>query len=81
MCRELSLSFYESKQQIVEGLFLRDLCMYLLSRNHLDENQLITDIVTFTKINDSRQSRFKNNERSVSNSTLIKPVVTTQSST
>jgi len=80
MCRELSLSFYESKQQIVEGIFSRDLCMYLLSRSHLDENQLITDIVTFTKINDSRQARFKNNERSVANTTLTKTAVTTQSS-
>jgi len=81
MCRELSLSFYESKQQIVEGFFSRDLCMYLLSRSHLDENQLLADIVTFTKINDSRQTRFKNNDRPVSNSTLIKPAVTSQSFT
>lgn len=80
MCRELSLSFYESKQRIVEGFFSRDLCMYLLSRSHSDENQLLTDIVTFTKISDSRQARFKNNERPVSNSTLTKPAVITQSS-
>lgn len=80
MCRELSLSFFESKQQIVEGFFSRDLCMYLLSRSHSDENQLLTDIVMFTKINDSRQARFKNNERPMSYSTLSKPEVITQSS-
>jgi len=79
MCRELSLSFYETKQQIVEGFFSRDLCMFLLSRNNLDEYQLITDIVTFTKINDSRQARFKNDGRPVSNSTLTNLAVTTQS--
>lgn len=60
MCRELNLEFSESKQQIIEGIFSRDLCMYLLSRIHSDENELLSDIVTFLKLNESRSARFKN---------------------
>ncbi|KAE9530041.1 hypothetical protein AGLY_011503 [Aphis glycines] len=58
------------------------ICEQLFSRmkNTKNENQLLADIVTFTRINNSRQTRFKNNDRPVSNSTLIKPAVTSQSS-
>jgi len=60
MCRELELNFVESKQQIVEGIYSRELCLYLLSRSHTHENELLNDIVMFMKVNDSRNTRFKN---------------------
>lgn len=74
MCRELKLSFGESKQQIIEGLFSRDLCIFLLNRVHIDEKQLITNVVTFLKTNDTRHARFKNDEclmNTPANSTVL----------
>jgi len=50
----------ESKRQIVEGIYSRELCIYLLIRSHSNENELLIDIATFMKINYSRTARFKN---------------------
>ncbi|XP_022160829.1 uncharacterized protein LOC111026944 [Myzus persicae] len=80
MCRELKLDFDESKRQIVEGIFSRELCVYLLSRSHRNENELLIDIVTFNKINDSRAARFKTVPRPAQEEVLtktdsLKPVV------
>jgi hypothetical protein len=86
MCRELELNFCESKEQIVEGLYSRELCLYLLSRSHENENELLSDIVTFTKINDSRSARFKNSSRpshpeAITKNSSSQPEVVTKSST
>ncbi|XP_025421081.1 uncharacterized protein LOC112691141 [Sipha flava] len=86
MCRELALNFCESKQQIVEGLYSRELCLYLLSRNHANENELLNDIVTFTKMNDSRNTRFKNVSRlshpeAITKNSNCQPEVATKLST
>lgn len=59
--RDLNLSFQEIRQQVIEGLYARELCYYLLSRNHTSEDQLLSDILVFTKINESRGNRFKSN--------------------
>jgi len=72
MCRELKLDFDESKRQIVEGIYSRELCIYLLSRSHKNENELLNDIVTFTKINESRTARFKNAPRPVQTEVLAR---------
>lgn len=86
MCRELQLNFCETKQQIVEGLYSRELCLYLMSRSHSHENELLNDIVTFTKINDSRSTRFKNLSRpshpeATTKNSNYQPEVATNSST
>jgi len=86
MCRELELSFCESKQQIAEGLYSRELCLYLLSRSHVHENELLNDIITFMKINDSRNTRFKNSNRlshpeSLTKTSHSQPEVATKPST
>jgi len=47
LCREIGLSFREEKRQIVEGLYSRDLCNYLLARDHLSENELLSDLRAF----------------------------------
>jgi len=63
---EMIIEYFHDKarmQQIVEGLYSRELCLYLMSRSHSHENELLNDIVTFTKINDSRSTRFKNLSR------------------
>lgn len=66
MYRELNFSFHESKQQIIKGLYSRELCLYLLNQSHAheNENELLNDIITFMKINDTRSARFKNLNRS-----------------
>ncbi|KAE9526266.1 hypothetical protein AGLY_013897, partial [Aphis glycines] len=38
-------------RQIVEGLYSRDLCNYLLARNHLSENELLSDLRAFDTVN------------------------------
>jgi hypothetical protein len=86
MCRELELNFCESKEQIVEGLYSRELCLYLLSRSHKNENELLSDIVTFMKINDYRRARFKNSSRpshpeAITKNSSSQPEVVTKSST
>jgi len=83
MCRELQLNFCEPKQQIVEALYSRELCLYLLSRSHSHENELKSDIVNFTKINDSRSknlSRPTHPEATTKNSNF-QPEVATNPST
>jgi len=59
MCREVNLSFAETKQQIIEGLHCRDLCFYLLARDHSDEDSLLIDILSFTTMNSARYAHFK----------------------
>lgn len=62
LCRELELSFSETKQQIAAGLRSRDLCYYLLTRNHVDEDSLCYDLISFAQINDARSQYFKRND-------------------
>lgn len=62
LCRELHLSFSETKQQIAAGLRSRDLCYYLLARHHVDENGLFSDLMSFVQINDTRSEYFKKND-------------------
>ncbi|XP_050547667.1 uncharacterized protein LOC126909294 [Daktulosphaira vitifoliae] len=59
LCSDINLTFDESKRQIVEGLFSRDLCHYLLARDHKNEDELLTDIRNYEKIDNARQDRFR----------------------
>lgn len=46
LCKTVGMSFHEMKIQILEGLYSKDLCVYLqLSRNHKDEDELLGDVV------------------------------------
>jgi len=67
LCREIGLSFREEKRQIVEGLYSRDLCNYLLARDHLSENELLSDLRTFDSVNVARNIRFRAGEYPTSN--------------
>jgi len=59
LCREIGLTFCEEKRQIVEGLYSRDLCNYLLARDHLSENELLSDLRAFESVNVARIARFR----------------------
>lgn len=67
MCREIKLSFIETKQQIIEGLCSRDLCFYLLARDHSDEDSMLADILSFTTMNSARHTHFKTESQPPSN--------------
>lgn len=68
LCREVKLSFAETKQQIIEGLHCRDLFLYLLAHDHADEDALLSDILSFNTMNTARYAHFKTDLRPHSNS-------------
>jgi len=68
LCREIGLSFCEEKRQIVEGLYSRDLCNYLLARDHLSENELLSDVRAFDIVNSARNFRFRGGEKTSNDS-------------
>lgn len=47
LCKMVGMSFHEMKIKILEGLYSKDLCVYLLSRNHEDKNELLSDMVKY----------------------------------
>lgn len=59
LCRQIGMSFYESKIQILEGLYSKELSMYLLGRNHVDEDDLLSDMVEYERLDTSRSVRFR----------------------
>ncbi|KAL4123094.1 hypothetical protein QTP88_015324 [Uroleucon formosanum] len=59
LCKMVGMSFHEMKIQILEGLYSKDLCVYLLSRNHKDEDELLSDVVEYGRLDASRSSRIR----------------------
>lgn len=59
LCKRVGLSFYESKIQVLEGLYSKDLSMYLLGRDHRDEDDLLSDMVEYERLDISRATRFR----------------------
>jgi len=51
--------FYESKIQILEGLYSKVLSMYLLGRNHADEDDLLSDMVKYERLDMSRSVQLR----------------------
>lgn len=62
LCREISLPFNETKQQIVEGVYSHDLCNYLIARIHLSEDELLADINSYNNLRNARTSRIRSTE-------------------
>jgi len=56
---QIGMSFYESKIQILEGLYLKESSMYLLGRNHVDEDNLLSDMLEYERLDTSRSVRFR----------------------
>jgi len=50
LCSSLELSFCETKMQVLEGLYSKELSMHLLSRNHTDADELLNDIISFERL-------------------------------
>lgn len=59
LCRQIGMSFYENKIQILEGLYSKELSMYLLGRNHVDEDDLLSDMVEYERLGTSRSVRIR----------------------
>ncbi|XP_050061473.1 uncharacterized protein LOC114131462 isoform X2 [Aphis gossypii] len=59
LCRQIGMTFYESKIQILEGLYSKELSMYLLGRNHADEDDLLSDMVEYERLDMSRSVRIR----------------------
>lgn len=62
LCREISLPFNETKQQIVEGVYSHDLCNYLIARTHLSEDELLADINSYNNLKNARINRIRSTE-------------------
>jgi len=67
LCREISLPFNETKQQIVEGVYSHDLCNYLIARTHLSEDELLADINSYNNLRNARTSRIRSTEPAKTN--------------
>jgi len=59
LCRQIGMKFYESKIQILKGLYSKELSMYLLGRNHADEDDLLSDMVEYERLDMSRSVRIR----------------------
>lgn len=57
MCKKLELSFEECKEQVVIGLFSRELANFAVSKTHYNEDHLFQDLVNFQRINVARAER------------------------
>lgn len=59
LCSLLELKFPETKMQVLEGLFSKDLSVHLLSRDHADADELLNDVVNFERLDASRTLRIR----------------------
>ncbi|CAG9820675.1 unnamed protein product [Phaedon cochleariae] len=61
LCCELNPTTNEIREQIIIGLISRDLSNFVLSKVHMDVDELFRDILDYERVGDSRRGRF--NER------------------
>lgn len=54
LCRGLSLSFDETRDYIIQGIYHKELAMYVLGKNHADEEGLMSDLLDWTRMNAKR---------------------------
>lgn len=54
LCRRLDLGFLETKQQVLVGLWSRDLYNQLAARSHMDDDDLLDDLINLQKTNEVR---------------------------
>jgi len=67
LCRGLSLSFDETRDYIIQGIYHKELAMYVLGENYTDEEGLMSDLLDWTRMNAKRLRRLsmKKNKRVV----------------
>lgn len=51
LCRGLFLSFDETRDYIIQGIHHKELTMYILGKNHTDEERLMSDPLDWTRMN------------------------------
>lgn len=49
----VGLPLYETKLQVLEGVYSRDLCVYLFGRNYADSYELLGDVIGYERLNAS----------------------------
>lgn len=76
LCRMIGMSFYETKAQILEGLYSKYLSVYLLGRHHVNEDELLGDVTDYERLDASRSSRIRNTtdnkERDIQKSNVVR---------
>lgn len=70
LCKELSLSFMESKEQVAIGLWSKDLSNFILSRQHQNEDELHCELLSFERIDNARRVRVKEKKNFTPNLTI-----------
>ncbi|KAF2890971.1 hypothetical protein ILUMI_15202 [Ignelater luminosus] len=67
LCKALNLNFPETKKQILVGLTNKFIVQGLLAKNHEDADQLLHDIVEFTRVNENvmRTTRKETTEKKI----------------
>lgn len=54
LCRALSLSYDEIRDYIIQGIYCKELAMYALGKNHVDEESLMSDLLDWTHMHAKR---------------------------
>lgn len=54
LCRNLNLGIEDIKEQVMIGVSSKELCQYLLSRDHLNEDSLLSDVINFERMKEYR---------------------------
>lgn len=81
LCKRVGLSFYESKIQVLEGLYSKDLSIHLLGRGHRDEDDLLSDMVEYERLDTSRATRFRQPSVNMRDNSVQKPTPRQQNDT
>jgi len=63
LCQSLNIGIEDIKEQVLEGVFSKELLQYLLGRDHQDENSLWCDIMNFECMNEHSLQRIQWKQR------------------
>lgn len=77
LCRDLKLAFEDTKDHVLEGLYSRELALFIFGRVHTCEMELLRDVLDWQRLSDRRNVHFGQVNRSLgkinSLSEAIKP--------
>ncbi|XP_018566986.2 uncharacterized protein LOC108907688 [Anoplophora glabripennis] len=71
LCRELNLDFEETKEQVVIGLWSKELANFLITKVHKDENELFKDILHYERIKSARVERVHERNSKINNESSV----------
>lgn len=63
LCKSLNLSFDEQKEQVAIGLASRELASMIMTKNHIDLDDVYRDLISFERLNNERRQRYNVGER------------------